>query len=204
MRTPSTAPAPAGPRWRARLDRAELDRFGSVVHVRDLTPEDLPEVRRLMQGLSPRSLYQRFLTAAPSCASYAGELVDPASTLDAVVAVVDGALVGVASTHPLGPGCAEFAEAVADPLQGHGLGTLMLEALVHRAAARGLQQLEGEMLTANAQMVDVLRHAGLRVQVRADGPVSEVVIDLGDLRGLDRAHLLREDTARQAARSASG
>lgn len=186
------------------LDRAELDRFGSVVHVRDLVPDDLPAVQRLLSTLSPRSVYQRFLTAAPDRDSYSAVLVDPRTTADAVVAVEEGAVVGIASTHPLPGDCAEFAEAVADPLQGHGLGTLLLEALAQRSAARGLRRLQGEMLTANAQMVEVLRHAGLEVEVHGEGAVSEVVIDLGDLGGLARAHAQRYDAARRAARSAKG
>lgn len=164
-----------------------MTRDGAPVVLRTPRADDLGRVQQLLDGLSPRSSYQRFLSASPLSEEYVAKLADPARTLDALVAAMGDTVVAVGSTHRLDADSAEFAVAVADRVQGHGVGTLVLEALVDRALARGLHTLSGQVLSTNGQMLDVLRHLGPDVGVRADEGVAEVWIDLDQIEDLRRA-----------------
>lgn len=179
------------------LEFVGLARDGIVHHIRDAGPEDKPEIQRLLDALSPRSAYQRFLSASPGQARhYCEALFDPHRTLDAVLATTAGELVAIGSTHRLSADSAEFALAIADRHQGHGVGTLVLESLVERARARGVALLVGEVLVANAQMLDVLSHLGLPLSVAVDQGVAEVTIDLRENAEYQRATARRATTAR--------
>jgi N-acetylglutamate synthase-like GNAT family acetyltransferase len=181
-----------------------LDRDGVAVRIRDALPADEPEIEELLQTLSARSVYQRFLSVSPrSAQAYAERLDDRSRTLDAVVAAVGGQLVAVGSTHRLSEDSAEFALAIADRLQGHGLGTLLLEALIERARGHGLAQLVGEVLVVNAQMLEVLRDLGLPVTVSMDQGIAEVTIDLHETAAHQRAMATRAAQARESARHES-
>jgi acyl-CoA synthetase (NDP forming) len=61
------------------------------------------------------------------------------------------------------PAAAEVAFAVADDLQGKGLGTRLLERLAARAGASGIRSFVAEVLAENAAMVRVFRDAGYQV-----------------------------------------
>ncbi|GAB3437387.1 hypothetical protein GCM10027517_08790 [Phycicoccus ginsengisoli] len=172
-----------------------MTRDGAPVVLRTPRAQDLGRVQRLLDDLSPRSSYQRFLSASPLSEEYVARLTDPTRTLDALVATMGDTVVAVGSTHPLEPGSAEFAVAVADRVQGHGVGTLVLEELVDRSLARGLHTLTGQVLSTNGQMLDVLRHLGPDVGVRADEGVAEVRIELDRVEDLRRAMDTRTGTA---------
>jgi GNAT superfamily N-acetyltransferase len=177
-----------------------LDRRGRVLSVRDLTTRDLAQVAELFDHLSPRSARQRFLsTSRRAGLQYVDVLRDPSRTLDAVVAVRGTRVLGVASTHQGLDASVEFAVAVEDADQGHGIGTLLVEALVRRSRARGLTTLCGTVLGGNTQMLDVLAHLGLPCHtVTEDGTVAVTVTVPDDPTG-DSAHAAREDEARAAA-----
>ncbi len=187
-------------RERQGLESVELDRDGVAVRIRDVLPGEGPDIEQLLGTLSPRSVYQRFLSVSPrSAPAYAERLYDRSRTLDAVVAAVDGRIVAVGSTHRLSENSAEFALAIADRFQGHGLGTLLLEALVERARAHGLTHLVGEVLVVNAQMLEVLRDLGLPVTVSMDQGIAEVSIDLRETADHQRAMARRASVARRSA-----
>jgi GNAT superfamily N-acetyltransferase len=182
------------------VDDVVLDRMGAGHHVREACPEDLPGIQRLLDGLSPRSSYQRFFSGAARSAPYTASLLDPGHTLDAVVVTTGGRVVGVASTHRLGPDSAELALAVEDDEQGHGVGTLLAEALVARGRQHGLTTLVGEVLVANVQMLDVLSHLGLPYTTTTEAGIAEVRIDLGDSEEFRRAVARRHQEAAHRAR----
>jgi acetyltransferase len=189
---------PTGGRRMASWQRDQLARArdGSPVHIRDVRPDDEGAIRRLLETLSERSVYQRFLSCSSRGAQrYTHSLFDPERTLDAVVASMDEHVVGVGSTHRTGAHSAEFALAIADHDQGHGVGTLLLEALVQRARAKALQRLEGEVLAGNEQMLDVLRHLGLRVAITIEQGIAAVILDLHETPEHLRAAAARAVTA---------
>ena len=172
-----------------------LTRDGAPVVLRVPRLDDLDRIQRLLDGLSPRSSYQRFLSASPLSEEYTAVLLDRHRTLDALVATMGDAVVAVGSTHRLDADSAEFAVAVADRVQGHGVGTLVLEGLVDRSLARGLHTLSGQVLGTNGQMLDVLRHLGPDVRVDASEGVADVWIDLDRVEDLHRAMGARTDIA---------
>lgn len=176
-----------------------LDRDGVAHRLRGARPEDAPAIQRLLDDLSPRSSYQRFLNACPLTAPYTASLNDPERTLDAVVVTAGTEIIALGSTHPLGSGRAEMALAIADEIQGHGLGTLVLEALVGRARRCGVRRLVGDVLFSNEQMLDVLRHLGLPYTVSVDGGVAEIGIDLVDSIAFRQVVTRRKREARQAS-----
>lgn len=189
------------PRGAAGAGHLALARDGSTVRIRDARPGDEHAIALLLEALSPRSVYQRFLTSsAGSAQPYAEHLLDPERTLDAVVAAIDDDLVAVGSTHRTGDGTAEFALAIADPQQGQGLGTLVLEALIRQARAHGVAALVGDVLGTNEQMLDVLRHLGLPVTFQVSRGVDEVTIDLRETPAYARAAGRRAASALASAR----
>ena len=71
------------------------------------------------------------------------------------------------------PAAAEVAFAVADDLQGVGIGTRLLEQLAARAAARGIERLGFEILPANHRMLAVVAGAGFAVAAAVHGGIVE-------------------------------
>ncbi len=62
---------------------------------------------------------------------------------------------------------AEVAFAVADELQGHGLGTILLAHLAEVADEHGIDTFEAEVLPENHRMIEVFRESGFPVEVRS-------------------------------------
>ena len=73
----------------------------------------------------------------------------------------------------------DFAVAVADGWQGHGLGGRLLDALLQQAARRGVDQLHGDVLRDNLPMVGLARRKGFSVATHpADARLLRVVREL--------------------------
>jgi acetyl coenzyme A synthetase (ADP forming)-like protein len=72
------------------------------------------------------------------------------------------------------PQSAEAAFAVADELQGKGIGTRLLEQLAQRAAAHGIEAFIAEVLPENSTMLSVFESAGFVPTRTLDGGVVEV------------------------------
>ena len=86
-------------------------------------------------------------------------------------------MVAVASYARLrDPSAAEVAFAVADELQGVGVGTRLLEQLAARAAASGVERLVFDILPANHRMLAVVAGAGLPVSQRFIGGLVEATM----------------------------
>ena len=143
------------------VERAVL-RDGTVVRLRLLAPEDKALLSSGFQHLSADSRYARFL--APKQALSADELrylteIDQESHF-AIGAVRED---GDGHGEPVGLGIARFirladprtaeaAIAVADSVQGQGLGKLLFLRLVAAAAERGIETFHCELLGTNAAM----------------------------------------------------
>ena len=59
---------------------------------------------------------------------------------------------------------------VSDEFQGHGIGQRMLKRLMEIARARGLDRIEGEVLTANHRMLDLVRAMDFQIDRSKDNP----------------------------------
>ena len=125
-----------------------------------LEPADREALRRLFDRLSRETLYRRFMgpVARP-------EQVQPQRLLDidhrdreAVVAVEDGEIVGVAR-YVRWPGSesAELAVVVADAWQGRGLATRLIVTLARLASAAGIQRFTLTMQADNRAILRLVR-----------------------------------------------
>jgi acetyltransferase len=152
-------------------------RDGRALRVRPIRPEDAGREQRFFERLSERSRYQRFM-------NYLKELPPPMlarfTQLDydrelALVALSQDEFVAVGRYAPNPDGrSAEFALTVADEWQGKGIGQALLERLVGAARAAGYEALEGNILEANREMLELAAHLGFAERAR-DGSAVTVV-----------------------------
>jgi GNAT superfamily N-acetyltransferase len=148
---------------------------GGVTQIRPIRPGDAEALSSFHEHLSGETIHRRFFGAHPHLRD---EEIARFTEVDyrdrlALVAEVEGDLVGVARyDRPPGTDRAEVAFVVADALQGHGLGTLLLEHLVAAARRRGVGGFEAQTLGTNYQMLRVFGQTGFDcVQRWADGVV---------------------------------
>jgi GNAT superfamily N-acetyltransferase len=155
-------------------------RDGATVELRPLEPEDEDALAGFLEHLSLRSRVFRFFSGGVDPGVAARRAVDmhwPASF--GLVAVLDGRIVGHAM-YAQGPTDAvEVAFAVADDVQGHGLGTILLERISEVAAASGFRTLVAEVMPENHQMLEVFADSGLPLHVRAEPGVVHVRMPSG-------------------------
>lgn len=149
-------------RPRVMIDR---DRW---VSIRPIERTDAAGLSHFYAGLSRESKRRRFLSFGnPSDRALAHMFTDREG--EGFVGILnesgprDGAVVAHASVQPDGHGGAEVAFAVADELQGHGVGTLMAQVAVELARRRGLRRLSATLLPDNVPMRRLLRGAGCEV-----------------------------------------
>jgi L-amino acid N-acyltransferase YncA len=123
---------------------------------------DVPAITGLYLGLSPESFYRRFNTdqPAPALVAQLASLGSGGVCLVAAAPSDPGRVVAEARYVPIAPGTAELALTVADSYQGAGAGHLLLDALVERARAEGLERLRAVVLLANTPMLRLLQHYG--------------------------------------------
>nr|WP_129785399.1 GNAT family N-acetyltransferase [Promicromonospora panici] len=192
-------------------------RDGSTTHVRPIRPEDADALQRFQMAQSERSTYLRFFAALQRIPD---RLLTQLVTVDhvrrtALVAVRpgpgrDGAagedIVGVArydvTDDQPGRRTAEVAFNIADALQGHGLGSVLLEHIAAAARERGVHRFIAEVLPQNRAMLGVFREAGYAVEQHLDDGVVTVSIDLDPT---DRSREVMADREhRTEARSMQG
>ena len=128
--------------------------------IRTAYPEDLATLGDFFAGLSPRTRYLRFFGPVTPGPALLRQLCGLPGTIDAVVAVRGGIIVGhamaVDRTGPRGARLADIGVVVADAWQGRGLGSALMRALVTRAQARGVTLLEMDVLDGNRQVLDMI------------------------------------------------
>ena len=93
-------------------------------------------------------------------------------------------VVGHVCVEALDDTSAEVAVAVADALQGHGIGRRLLEAAIAWGRGAGLRQLVGTAFASNARIIRLVGSLGLPVRLgSSDCATSEMSIDItGSLR----------------------
>ena len=138
---------------------------GTTVEIRPARPDDFDAVRDLHANMSPENLYLRFFSMSRLAAEREAQRVcrEPAPGRAALLAVLDGQVVGCGSYEAVGvgPQTAEVAMSVADDMHNRGVGTLLLEHLISLARSRGVRTFVAETLTENALMLQVFANAGL-------------------------------------------
>ncbi len=150
---------------------------GTDVTIRPIRPEDAEIEAEFIRNLSDEAKFFRFMYALDELTP---EMLARFTQIDydremAFIAVThkDGHEVehGVVRyiTNPDSNSC-EFALVISDELQGHGVGQRMLNRLMEVARSRGLDTIEGEVLTENIRMLQMVKSMGFRSQITDDDP----------------------------------
>ena len=145
-------------------DEATIDvvlRDGSTVGLRRADEQDVDALFQFLGSLSPQSLYYRFLGHLSVSATRVLDLT-VAKGCAALVAESGGRVVAFAGFYrdPVSADRAEVAFAVSDAMQGHGLGTRLLERLADIARDEGIRAFDAYVLGENRRMLDVFRDSG--------------------------------------------
>jgi RimJ/RimL family protein N-acetyltransferase len=170
VRTQDSASAVPGYPW-ALIRPLELH-DGAALRMRPIRPDDEPRLVELFHRLSPRTVYQRFFRAydrLPDHWYHRFAHVDYRTRLALVAERQEpgGPLLHAVARYEPGEadGTTEIAIVVEDAWQHRGLGTLLLDALLAAAEARGLRRFTADVLADNRPMLRVLTrvaHIGRR------------------------------------------
>ncbi|WP_170286213.1 GNAT family N-acetyltransferase [Nocardioides rubriscoriae] len=148
---------------------------GSIAAIRPLRPGDRAAVEALHEGISAASTRYRFFTTGRATGvKYVDHLYSDASAEIALVALVGGRVVALATAERIDATSAEVAFLVADELHGHGLGSLLLEHLAATGRDRGISRFVAEILTDNTAMAEVFVTAGFEIERDTAHGVTEV------------------------------
>jgi GNAT superfamily N-acetyltransferase len=158
---------------------------GQQVLIRPIRPDDKWRLQEGLKQLSLETVRRRFLAAKPRFSSselrYLTE-VDGVNHIALVAILVEtGQLVASARAvrDPEDPECAEWAIVVADPLQGHGLGTRLMQALVDVARAQGIHRFSALIAGENRAVARLLAHAQAQyLRDEISGGFRHVLVDL--------------------------
>jgi RimJ/RimL family protein N-acetyltransferase len=160
VRTDDAAAVPGYPRVLIRP--LELN-DGTALRLRPIRPDDEPRLVELFHRLSPRTVYQRFFRAydrLPDHWYHRFAHVDYRTRLALVAEQQEtrGPLLHAVARYEPGEadGTTEIAIVVEDAWQHRGLGTLLLDALLAAAEARGLRRFTADVLADNRPMLRIL------------------------------------------------
>ena len=150
-------------------------RDGTRLVIRPIRPSDKAELSAGLSSLSELSRHRRFL--APKVRFTTAELrylteLDGHDHVALVAHLMDGTGVGVARyvRLPGGDGAtADVAIAVADPMQGRGLGSLMAELLAAVAARHGIERFSADILSENVSAQRLMAHLAGHLEREHDG-----------------------------------
>ena len=202
---------------------AERLRDGSSVEIAPAGPDVRERIGQIFDGLSDDSRYQRFLGITPKLSPRALEYLADIDHHDheAVIAVdpATDTAVGLARfMREPGATEAEVAVTVADAWQGRGLGTVLLDRLVERARAAGVEHICAYMLASNRDMLALMKGSGPLEEVEREGTTLEVRLPIrGEVprerltrwlkeasQGVLESTLAAERLTRRGARAATG
>ena len=156
-------------------------RDGSTVCVRRATADDLDGLSQFFGSLSSQSLYYRFL-GIPSLTGARLRALTASDDGAGISLVVEsaGRIVAFAGFYR-DPACADHAEvafAVSDALQGHGIGTRLLEQLARIARQQRIATFDAYVLGDNLRMLEVFRNSGFEMTTRLQDGVIHVQVSL--------------------------
>ncbi|HKO29424.1 MAG TPA: GNAT family N-acetyltransferase [Solirubrobacteraceae bacterium] len=150
---------------------------GSTLVVRPIEPGDRDLLRSGFEQLSEHSRYMRFQAPLASLSDQQLEYLTEVDHHDheALLALAPEGIVGVARFVRVNHAVAECAVAVADHWQERGVGTALLDRLVERARAEGIERFTALVLAENAEALRLLERLGDTEQRRIG---SQVELDI--------------------------
>ena len=143
---------------------------GNDISVRPIQPEDAAIEKYFVENLSDESKYFRFMQRMDKLtplmlARFTQIDYDREMALVAVTGehTPEAAIIGVARyiSNPDGQSC-EFALTVSDDWQQKGIGRQLMERLMNVARDRGLEIMEGDVLSQNNKMLRLCKKLGFR------------------------------------------
>ena len=162
------SPKAMGPRPSGRI-------AGAVI--RGVDPGDRDALHAMFQRLSPDSRYRRFLSTAASLDVALRNVLDlDYVRRDAIVAVLDGSIIGLAECHALrrSPTDVEVAVTVDDAFHRRGIGSELLNIVMARALRNGATNVHASVLAENRPMIEMLN----KIAPGAHKELDRGVIDL--------------------------
>jgi acetyltransferase len=159
---------------------------GTNIVIRPIRPEDADLEQTFTRQLSDEAKYFRFMSSVQELTP---DMLTRFTQIDyhnemALIAVTDEnnheIELGVARyvTNPDKKSC-EFALVVSDKWQRQGIGHKLMHHLMEIARDRGLERMEGEVLSNNFKMLDLMKSLYFSITTSADdSSIKEVVIDL--------------------------
>lgn len=170
-----------------RRERIDRNRW---VSIRPIERSDAAGLSDFYARLSPESKHRRFLSYGNrSDGALARAFTEREG--EGLVGILDepgpndGEVVAHASLQPDGQGCADIAFAVADELQGHGIGTALMEMVVQHAKELGLQRLSATLFADNTPMRRLLQGAGCEIALdQIDAGTEEIALAICSLTAL--------------------
>ncbi len=150
---------------------------GTNIVIRPIRPEDAELEKQFIENLSDESKYFRFMNALHQLTP---EMLVRFTQIDydremALIVTTDSGgdeeelAVARYMMNPDGRSC-EFAAVVSDRWQRRGIAHKLLFHLMEVARDRGLEVMEGEILTNNYKMLDLVRSIGFKTQRDAEDP----------------------------------
>jgi acetyltransferase len=145
-------------------------RDGRVVHIRAMRIQDEAELLQTFDRMSDDARYMRFMRVVREpnlerLRKVLGSFPEKGIGLVATVPAADGVdIVGSAiAVIASEPGTCEFAINVDSKFGGSGLATELMKRLIDAARKRGLQVMEGFVLSENQPMLRLARRLGFSI-----------------------------------------
>jgi GNAT superfamily N-acetyltransferase len=187
-----TQPLPAYTPTSHTLVQTEADRAATppqltCVISAGLRPGDRQALLELFDRSSPETRRERFhgsLSVFPQ--RYLDDILTGAHGQLALVARDTchpgnyGKVFGLASAAPIGPGTAEFAVWVDDAWQGHGVGTLLVRAILHLLARQGISTAIGIMEPGNGAIRRLLGRVAPQATTRFEDGMIVLSVPLAE------------------------
>jgi RimJ/RimL family protein N-acetyltransferase len=172
-------------------------RDGTPVRVRLVRADDRDRVLRGVREMSQTTRYLRFFAGTREMSEgQARHLTEIDQVNHVAVCAVEptdseerGYGIARFVRDARDPRLAEFAVVVIDPMQGRGLGTVLLAALVLRAQAAGVEEFYGHVLTENPVMPRWMERLGATLSLPSDGGYWMVRWPVSPLPSPGGAHL---------------
>ena len=184
-----SAPANRDGDYPAHVVCAWRDADGTIVRIRPITVADAELIRQFVRALSAEARYMRFMAAVHELAPQTVDLltrIDHQRNAALIATVHNGAadrVVGVARYALNADGYSyDFAVVVADDWRRRGLGRRLMTLLVETAAARGLNEIGGDVLAINQPMLAFANALGFGVSASNDPTVRRVLLNLDQRR----------------------
>jgi acetyltransferase len=156
---------------------------GSTIEFRPIRPEDEPLMVKFHESVSDASIYLRYFQFLKLSQRIAHERLSRIVFNDydrelALVAVEDGAILGVGRLRKTGDGEGELGMLIADNAQNKGLGSEMMTRLIDIAKREGLRTIVADVHGENAKMLHVVRKFGFQVRSDPSDPIVQAALRL--------------------------